>query len=88
MALVNLRADPAVQNRIDELADKCTEGTLSAVEQSEYETYMRAIDFIGVLQAQVRSLLQVVVTGDKHLLALKSYEHIRIVTPRIFLEVL
>ena len=57
-ALVNLRADPAVQNRIDELADKCTEGTLSAVEQSEYETYMRAIDFIGVLQAQARSLLE------------------------------
>ena len=58
------------------------------MEQSEYESYMRAIDFIGVLQAQARSLLQVVVTGDKHLLALKSYENIHIVTPRMFLEVL
>lgn len=57
-ALVNLRADPAVQTRIDELADKCTEGALSAVEQSEYETYMHAIDFIAVLQAQARSLLE------------------------------
>ena len=57
-ALMNLRADPAVQSRIDELADKCTEGALSAVEQSEYETYMHAIDFIAVLQAQARSLLK------------------------------
>ena len=55
--LVNLRTDPAVQARIDELADKCTEGTLSAEEQSEYETYVHAIDFIAVLQAQARSLL-------------------------------
>ena len=57
-AFVNLRADPAVQTRIDELADKCTEGALSAVEQSEYETYMHAIDFIAVLHAQARSLLK------------------------------
>jgi hypothetical protein len=57
-ALVNLRADRAVQTRIDELADKCTEGALSAVEQSEYETYIHAIDFIAVLQAQARNLLE------------------------------
>ena len=57
-ALVNLRADPHVQARIDELADKCTEGTLSTEEQSEYETYVYAIDFIAVLQAQARSLLR------------------------------
>jgi hypothetical protein len=47
-----------VQTRIDELADKCTEGALSAVEQSEYETYMHAIDFLAVLQAQARRLLE------------------------------
>lgn len=56
-ALVNLRADPALQNRIDELADKCTEGELSEEERSEYELYVHAIDFIAVLQAQARSLL-------------------------------
>jgi hypothetical protein len=57
-ALLNLRADPSVQTRIDELADKCTDGTLTAVEQSEYETFIHAIDFIAVLQAQARSLLE------------------------------
>lgn len=56
-ALVNLRADPTVQARIDELAEKCTEGTLSAEEQSGYETYVHAIDFIAVLQAQARDIL-------------------------------
>lgn len=57
-ALVDLRADPSVQIRIDELADKSTEGALSAAERSEYETYVHAIDFIAVLQAQARSLLE------------------------------
>ena len=57
-ALVDLRADPSVQTRIDELADKCTEDALSAAERSEYETYVHAIDFIAVLQAQARSLLE------------------------------
>lgn len=56
-ALVNLRADPTVQARLDELAEKCTEGTLSAEEQSEYETYVHAIDFIAALQAQARDIL-------------------------------
>ena len=56
-ALVNLQADPTVQARLNELADKCTEGALSPEEQSEYETYVHAIDFIAVLQAQARSFL-------------------------------
>ncbi len=56
-AIVNLRADPQVQARIEELADKCTEGMLSPEEQAEYETFVHAIDFIAVLQAQARDVL-------------------------------
>ena len=56
--LVNLRAEPSVQARIDELADKCTEGTLSPEERSEYETYVYAIDFISILQIQARTLIE------------------------------
>ena len=55
--LVALRADPAVQSRIDTLADKSTEGQLTDTERDEYETYVRAIDFIAVLQAKARRLL-------------------------------
>jgi hypothetical protein len=55
--LVALQVDPAVQARLEELADKCTEGQLSADERTEYETYVQALEFIAVLQTQARSLL-------------------------------
>jgi hypothetical protein len=35
----------------------CTEGQLSDDERTEYETYVQALEFIAVLQAQARSLL-------------------------------
>jgi len=56
--IVNLRADPVMQERLDELADKSTEGILTEEEREEYETYVHAIDFIAILQAQSRSLLK------------------------------
>ena len=56
-ALVDLRADPEVQARIDELAEKCNEGQLTPEEQAEYEAYVFAIDFIATLQAKARALL-------------------------------
>ena len=40
------------------------------------------------IEVAVEGLAQFVVTGDKHLLSLKSYENIRIVTPRVFLDLL
>ncbi|HEV3121115.1 MAG TPA: hypothetical protein VGY53_04405 [Isosphaeraceae bacterium] len=55
--LVALRGDPAVQARIDVLADKCTAGDLSEQEFDEYETYLWGIAFISMLQAKARKLL-------------------------------
>ncbi len=55
--VADLRADPDVQARVDELADKCTEGELTAEERAEYESYVHAIRVIGVLQVQARSIL-------------------------------
>ena len=52
-----LRASPEAQARIDELADKCTEGQLTPEERAEYESYVHAIKMIGVLQAQARDVL-------------------------------
>jgi hypothetical protein len=57
-ALVALRADAETQARIDELADKCTEGTLSPTERAEYEAYVAAIDFLTILQAKARGTLE------------------------------
>jgi hypothetical protein len=56
-ALLLLRADADTQARIEELADKSTEGQLSADERAEYETYVLAIDFLGVLQAKAKKIL-------------------------------
>ena len=56
-ALVGLRADPVVAQRIAELAEKCNEGALSAAEQQEYETYIHAGNLVAILQAKARLLL-------------------------------
>ncbi len=56
-SVASLRADRSVQARIDELADKSTEGRLSSQELEEYETYVWAINFISVLQAKARTVL-------------------------------
>ncbi len=55
--LASMRASPEVQARIDELADRCTEGELTENERAEYEAYVYAIDVISILQAQARSAL-------------------------------
>jgi len=56
-ALVRLRADAEMQRRIDELADKCNEGHLSAEERAEYEAYVWAADLIAILQSKARVYL-------------------------------
>ena len=53
-ALLNLRADPTLQSRIDELARRCDEGLLSDAERDEYHTYVRFGNFIAILQAKAR----------------------------------
>ncbi|MBI2808249.1 MAG: hypothetical protein HYX68_24955 [Planctomycetes bacterium] len=57
-ALVDLRADPVLQARMDELAEKCNEGKLTADEREEYETSIRFGNFIAILQAKARRLLK------------------------------
>jgi hypothetical protein len=56
-ALADLRADEEVQTHIRELAEKCNEGTLSAVERAEYEAYVMAGHIVAILQAQARARL-------------------------------
>ncbi|HYV34940.1 MAG TPA: hypothetical protein VE988_04495, partial [Gemmataceae bacterium] len=55
--LVRLKADPKVQTRVRELAEKCNEGELTPDEHQEYETYVMVGEFIAVLQAKARALL-------------------------------
>jgi hypothetical protein len=53
-ALLNLRADEALQTRIDALADRCDEGLLTPEERAESETFVRFGNFIAILQTKAR----------------------------------
>ncbi len=56
--LVGLRADNELQDRIDVLAQKCTEGKLTSAERAEYERYVLVGDLLAILQAKARLLLR------------------------------
>ena len=56
--VADLRADEAMQDRIDYLAQRSSEGLLTAKEREEYAGYLHAIDVIALLQAKARSLLR------------------------------
>jgi hypothetical protein len=53
--LLDLRADDEMQHRVEELADRNTEGLLTAEERSEYEAIIAASELVAVLQAKARS---------------------------------
>jgi hypothetical protein len=52
--IVDLKIDPSLQSRLDELAEKANAGTLSAEELREYEEYVDGIDVVGILKAKAR----------------------------------
>lgn len=55
--LAGLRATPQVQEKLDEFAEKSSEGTLTEEERLQYEASLRAINFISILQLKARALL-------------------------------
>ena len=57
-ALAGYRGDEAIQARIAQLAEKNTEGELTDAERAEYEGYVKANNFIAVLQAKARKYLE------------------------------
>jgi hypothetical protein len=61
--LLNLRADLELQTRIDALAERCDEGSLTADERDEYETNVRFGNFIAILQAKARSRRRIPAAG-------------------------
>lgn len=55
--VVQLRVDPQTQDRIDELAAKAKECTLSPRERQEYKDFVEAIDVVSIFQAKLRKML-------------------------------
>jgi hypothetical protein len=55
--LISLRADDATQARMEELAERCSEGALSDSDRAEYESLVTAGEMISVLRAKARIAL-------------------------------
>jgi len=56
-AIVDLRADPETEARINELRRKAQEGTLTPAEDAEYKDFVEAVDVVAILQAKARRFL-------------------------------
>jgi hypothetical protein len=56
-ALVAFSGDDELRAKIDDLASKNSEGLLTEEERAEYEGYVRANNFMSVLQAKARKRL-------------------------------
>jgi hypothetical protein len=56
--IADMRADDEVQARMEYLADRANDGSLTPDEEEEYAACLHAIDVIAVLQAKARSHLR------------------------------
>jgi hypothetical protein len=52
--VIELRIDPAVQSRIDALAERANNGVLSEEERVEYEAFINAADLISILKLKAQ----------------------------------
>ena len=55
--IVNLKLDPELVSRIEVLAAKANEGTITSEEDTEYKDYIESGDMVALLQAKVREFL-------------------------------
>ena len=60
--LLHVSPDPELRRRIEELAERSTEGQLTEAERAEYEGYVRANSFVAVLRHQAERI-----TGGCHI---------------------
>lgn len=55
--IVDLRVASSVQERIERLAERANEGSLTEEERAEYEALINASDFISILKLKARQHL-------------------------------
>ena len=55
-AILRNRPPAKLKARIEELAEKSTEGKLTTAEKSEYAGYVRGNKFVAILRRQARQL--------------------------------
>jgi hypothetical protein len=55
--LLALKADSALQARVDDLAQRHSEGSLTPDEKAEYGSYVSYSTFVAILKSKARQLL-------------------------------
>jgi hypothetical protein len=55
--IVELRIEPDIQSRIEELADRCNEGLLTEDERAEYDSYIEAAEILSLIKLKARRYL-------------------------------
>jgi hypothetical protein len=55
--IVALRLEPALQERIEELADRSNEGLLTDSERAEYESYVEGAEILSLIKLKARRYL-------------------------------
>jgi len=56
--LLALSIDPAIQARVEVLAERANEGELTPEERSEYLSYIEAADFLAIFKLKARRRLE------------------------------
>jgi tRNA threonylcarbamoyladenosine modification (KEOPS) complex Cgi121 subunit len=56
-SLVELRATPELQQRIDALAEKANEGQLTDAEEAEYKSFVDTSTILAIMQAKARRFI-------------------------------
>lgn len=57
LRIVNLGISPELQQRVDALAERANEGTLTEQERIDYEALINAADFIALVKIKARDRL-------------------------------
>lgn len=55
--LSDAKADPEAEDRLRVLRAKANEDELTDAERAEYQSYVQAINLVGILQAKARRIL-------------------------------
>lgn len=55
--ILEVRLEPDIQARVDELAAKANEGELTAEDRAEYELLIEKADLLGVFKSLARQVL-------------------------------
>ncbi len=56
--IVGVQVDLQTQARLDDLAEKANRGALTKEEREEYAEYVEGMDFLGILKAKARKVLE------------------------------